>query len=78
MINEQIRDREVRLISEDGDQLGIVSAKEALRIAREANLDLVKIAPSAKPPVCKIIDYGVNMNKLKRKKKLRRSRKLLR
>ncbi|NLL73036.1 MAG: translation initiation factor IF-3 [Clostridiales bacterium] len=58
MINEQIRDREVRLISEDGEQLGIVSAKEALKMAQEANLDLVKIAPSAKPPVCKIIDYG--------------------
>lgn len=58
MINEQIRDREVRLISEDGEQLGIMSAKKALKLAREANLDLVKIAPSAKPPVCKIIDYG--------------------
>ena len=58
MINEQIRDKEVRLISEDGEQLGIMSAKEALKLAREANLDLVKIAPSAKPPVCKIIDYG--------------------
>lgn len=58
MINEQIRDREVRLISENGEQLGIMSAKEALKLAREANLDLLKIAPSAKPPVCKIIDYG--------------------
>lgn len=58
MINEQIRDKEVRLINEDGEQLGIMSAKEALKLAREANLDLVKIAPSAKPPVCKIIDYG--------------------
>ena len=51
MINEQIRDKEVRLIGEDGSQLGIMSAKEA-------ELDLVKIAPTAKPPVCKIIDYG--------------------
>ena len=58
MINEQIRDREIRLIGEDGEQLGIMPAKEALRIAREAELDLVKIAPTAKPPVCKIIDYG--------------------
>ena len=58
MINEQVRDKEVRLIKEDGEQLGIMSAKEALKLAREANLDLVKIAPSAKPPVCKIIDYG--------------------
>lgn len=58
MINEQIRDKEVRLIGEEGEQLGIVAGKEALRMAKEANLDLVKIAPSAKPPVCKIIDYG--------------------
>ena len=58
MINEQIRDKEVRLIGEDGEQLGIMSAKEAYRMAQEAELDLVKIAPTAKPPVCKIIDYG--------------------
>ena len=58
MINEQIRDKEVRLIGEDGEQLGIVSGREALRLAEEAGLDLVKIAPTAKPPVCKIVDYG--------------------
>ncbi len=58
MINEQIRDREVRLISEEGEQLGIMSAKDAMKLAREAGLDLVKISPNAKPPVCKIIDYG--------------------
>jgi translation initiation factor IF-3 len=58
MINEQIRDREVRLIGEDGQQLGIMSARDAMKLAVEANLDLVKIAPQAKPPVCKIIDYG--------------------
>lgn len=69
MINEQIRDKEVRLISEDGEQLGIMSAKEALRIAREANLDLVKIAPNAKPPVCKIIDYGKYRYEQSRKEK---------
>ena len=56
MINEQIRDREVRLIGSNGEQLGIMSAREALKIAEEAELDLVKIAPKAKPPVCKIID----------------------
>ena len=56
MINEQIRDKEVRLIGEDGEQLGIVSVKEAMRLAEEAGLDLVKIAPTAKPPVCKIVD----------------------
>lgn len=58
MINEQIRDREVRLIGEDGEQLGIMSAKDAQKLADEAGLDLVKIAPQAKPPVCKIVDYG--------------------
>lgn len=58
MINERIRDKEVRLISQSGEQLGIMSSKEAMRLAREADLDLVKIAPTAKPPVCKIIDYG--------------------
>ena len=56
MINEQTRDKEVRVIGEAGNQLGIMSAKEAMKLAREANLDLVKIAPPAKPPVCKIID----------------------
>ena len=58
MINEQIRDKEVRLIGEDGEQLGIMSAKEAYKLAQDAELDLVKIAPTAKPPVCKIMDYG--------------------
>ena len=58
MINERIRDREVRLVSESGEQLGIMSSREALKLAREADLDLVNIAPNAKPPVCKIIDYG--------------------
>ena len=58
MINGQIRDREVRLISENGDQLGIMPTSRALQLAEEAGLDLVKIAPKAQPPVCKIIDYG--------------------
>ena len=69
MINEQIRDKEVRLISEEGEQLGIVSVKEAIKLAKEANLDLVKIAPSAKPPVCKIIDYGKYKYEMTRKEK---------
>ena len=69
MINEQIRDKEVRLIGEDGEQLGIVPGKEALRMAQEAELDLVKIAPTAKPPVCKIIDYGKYRYELSRKEK---------
>ena len=58
MINEQIRDKEVRLIGSDGEQLGIMSAKEAMFKAQAAGLDLVKISPQAKPPVCTIIDYG--------------------
>ena len=69
MINEQIRDKDVRLVSEDGEQLGVMSAKEAMRLAREANLDLVKIAPQAKPPVCKIIDYGKYRYEMARKEK---------
>ena len=58
MINEQIRDREVRVVSADGEQLGVMSSRDAMKLAREAELDLVKIAPKAQPPVCKIIDYG--------------------
>lgn len=69
MINEQIRDREVRLIGEDGEQLGVMSSKEAYKMAKEANLDLVKIAPTAKPPVCKIVDYGKYRYELARKEK---------
>ena len=69
MINEQIRDREVRLIGEDGEQLGIMSSREAMKLAAEANLDLVKIAPTAKPPVCKIIDYGKYKYEQTRKEK---------
>ena len=69
MINEQIRDREIRLIGEDGQQLGIMSSRDAMKIAREAELDLVKIAPQAKPPVCKIIDYGKYRYELARKEK---------
>ena len=69
MINGQIRDKEVRVIGENGDQLGIMSAKEAMKLAQEAELDLVKIAPKAQPPVCKIIDYGKYRYELERKEK---------
>ena len=69
MINEQIRDREVRLIGPDGEQIGVVSSREAQKIADEAGLDLVKIAPNAKPPVCKVIDYGKYRYDLARKEK---------
>lgn len=69
MINEQIRDKEIRLIGEEGEQLGVMSAKDAMKLAKEANLDLVKIAPAAKPPVCKIIDYGKYRYEMARKEK---------
>ena len=69
MINEQIRDKEVRVVSETGEQLGIMSSKDAMKLAREADLDLVKIAPKAQPPVCKIIDYGKYKYELARKEK---------
>jgi translation initiation factor IF-3 len=69
MINEQIRDREVRLIGTDGEQLGVVPIREAQKIADEAGLDLVKIAPNAKPPVCKVIDYGKYRYEQARKEK---------
>ena len=69
MINEQIRDKEVRVIGENGDQLGVMSIKEARQLAEEAELDLVKIAPTAKPPVCKIVDYGKYRYELARKEK---------
>ena len=57
-INEEIRDKEVRVIGADGSQMGIMSADKALKLAEEANLDLVKIAPTAVPPVCRVMDYG--------------------
>ena len=69
MINGQIRDKEVRVIAENGDQLGVMPVKEAMKLAQEAELDLVKIAPKAKPPVCKIIDYGKYRYELARKEK---------
>ena len=78
MNNEQIRDREIRLIGEDGEQLGIMSARDAMKLAREANLDLVKIAPTAKPPVCKIIDYGkYRYEQARREKEARKKQKTI-
>ncbi|PTL29452.1 translation initiation factor IF-3 [Lachnospiraceae bacterium oral taxon 096] len=69
MINEQIRAKEVRLVSSDGEQLGVVSIAEAMAKAEEAELDLVLIAPTAKPPVCKIIDYSKYKYELARREK---------
>lgn len=78
MVNEQIRDREVRLISETGEQLGIVSSREAKEIAAEKNLDLVKISPNAKPPVCKIMNYGKHkFEQSKRQKEARKKQKVI-
>lgn len=72
-INEEIRDRELRLISENGEQLGIMSADKALDIAHEAGLDLVKVAPQANPPVCRLIDYGkFRFEQSKREKEARK------
>jgi len=73
MINEQIRDKEVRLIDTDGAQLGIVTSRDAQRIADEKRLDLVKISPTAKPPVCKIMDYS--KYKFEQQKKEKEARK---
>ena len=78
MINEEIRDREVRVIGSDGEQLGVMSAAEAQRLADERNLDLVKIAPQATPPVCKIMDYGkYRFEALKREKEARKNQKVV-
>ena len=78
MINEQIRDKEVRLIGEDGEQLGIMSAKEAMKLAEDAGLDLVKIAPTAKPPVCKIVDYGkYKYEQIRREKEAKKKQKVI-
>lgn len=77
-INEEIRDEKVRLIGADGAQLGIVSSQEALKQAEKANLDLVKIAPQAVPPVCKIMDYGkYKFDQAKREKEARKSQKIV-
>ncbi|MCI9035514.1 MAG: translation initiation factor IF-3 [Lachnospiraceae bacterium] len=78
MINEQIRDREVRVIGEDGEQLGVMSSKEAMRLAEEAGVDLVKIAPTAKPPVCKIVDYGkFKYEQTRKEKEARKKQKVI-
>lgn len=77
-INEEIRDKELRVISSDGEQLGIMSASEALRLAEERDLDLVKISPQAKPPVCKIMDYGkYRFDMAKREKEARKNQRVV-
>lgn len=77
-INEEIRDKEVRVITDDGEQLGIMSAAEALKIAEERDLDLVKIAPQAQPPVCKIINYGkYRFEQAKREKEAKKNQRVI-
>lgn len=77
-INEEIRDKEVRVISADGEQIGVMSAKEAIALAEKANLDLVKIAPNAVPPVCKIMDYGkFKFEQAKREKEAKKKQKVM-
>ncbi len=77
-INEEIRDREVRLVSATGEQLGIMSAREALEKAMEADLDLVKISPTANPPVCKLMDYGkYKFEQTKREKEAKKSQRVV-
>ncbi|HOV80354.1 MAG TPA: translation initiation factor IF-3 [Bacillota bacterium] len=77
-INEEIRAREVRVIDRDGTQLGIMSAKEALRLAEEKEQDLVEIAPAAKPPVCKIMDFGkYKYEQSKREKEAKKKQKII-
>lgn len=77
-INEEIRDKELRIIGADGEQLGIMSSKEALDIANQNSLDLVKIAPNAVPPVCKVMDYGkFKFEQLKREKEARKNQKVV-
>lgn len=77
-INDAIRDKEIRLIGDDGEQLGIMSSAEALEIAESRNLDLVKVAPNAKPPVCKIVDYGkYRFEMAKREKEARKNQHVI-
>ncbi len=78
LINEQIRDKEVRVIGEEGEQLGIMSVKEAMALAEEAGVDLIKIAPTAKPPVCKIADYGkYKYDQMRREKEQKKKQKVI-
>ena len=77
-INEEIRDKEVRVIDNDGTQLGVMPSKEALRLAEEKEFDLVKIAPQADPPVCKIMDYGKYVfEHSKREKEAKKNQKVV-
>lgn len=71
-INDEIREKEVRVVSADGEQLGVMSSKDAVLLAESKGLDLVNIAPTAKPPVCKIMDYGKYKFELQKREKMNR------
>ncbi|MCI8307031.1 MAG: translation initiation factor IF-3 [Lachnospiraceae bacterium] len=76
-INEQIRDKEIRLIGKNGEQMGVMPVKEALGMAQDSELDLVMISPNAKPPVCKIVDYGkFRYEQMRREKEARKKQKV--
>ena len=78
LLNEEIREPEVRLISEEGEQLGVMSGEQALRIAEEREMDLVLISPQAKPPVCKIMDYGkFRFEQTKKEKEARKNQRVV-
>ena len=78
MINEEIRDREVRVVDESGEQLGIMPVRQALELADEKQLDLVKIAPNAKPPVCRLMDYGkYRFEQSKKEREIRKNQKVI-
>ena len=78
MINEEIRDREVRLIDQNGEQLGVMMTRKAMELAEEAGFDLVKIVPNAKPPVCKLMDYDKHRyEQAKREREMRKNQKVI-
>ncbi|MBR1821980.1 MAG: translation initiation factor IF-3 [Clostridia bacterium] len=78
MINEEIRDREVRVVDQNGEQLGVMSSRDALALADERQLDLVKIAPQARPPVCKLMDYGkYRFEQSKKEREFRKNQKVI-
>ncbi len=78
MINEEIRDREVRVVDQNGEQLGVMPIRDALNLADERQLDLVKIAPQARPPVCKLMDYGkYRFEQSKKEREFRKNQKVI-
>ena len=78
MMNEEIRDREVRVIDQNGEQLGVMPSRKALELAEEAGLDLVKIVPTAKPPVCKLMDYGkFRFEQSKKEREIRKNQRVI-